>query len=227
MKTVQEVLRETDKEELVERYLNEYPISLQDFDDDVTIGDAKQYARLLIGNYIERLRTLKTKPSDDNCIWIFYVYHYEKDGVEEPSFNLTSLNELRDKGIKAASYAVEWTEQAEILGYYIAENELTNYYLTDLLVDILYEASFFGIEQEDLPKEKRELDQAIEEVESGDTKTVTYDEMVKELGLGEMDQFSSEEKKYRSKVFEYQQKIADSSNQKAIQEILQDVDSES
>ena len=52
--------------------------------------------------------------------------------MPEPSVNVTPLAELQREGVAAPSYALEWTSQAELLGYYIAENRLTKYYQTDL-----------------------------------------------------------------------------------------------
>ena len=64
--------------------------------------------------------------------------------MPEPSVNVTPLAELQREGVAAPSYALEWTSQAELLGYYVAENRLTKYYQTDLLVEVLDDACFFG-----------------------------------------------------------------------------------
>lgn len=91
MKTVQEKLREANKIKLIDAYFDKYPVRLDDFDDDISIGEARKHARQVISDYIDRLCNLKVEKTDDNKTWLFYVYHYAKDGIEE----------LRSKGITA------------------------------------------------------------------------------------------------------------------------------
>ena len=49
------------------------------------------------------------------------------------------------------------------MGYYIADSRLTKHYLTELLVYIMYEASFFGFEQEDLQENLVDLKTRVQE----------------------------------------------------------------
>ena len=46
------------------------------------------------------------------------------------------------------------------MGYWIADTEMTQYYLDDLMVEIMWDASFWGIEQEHLARAQKELDEA-------------------------------------------------------------------
>lgn len=119
----------------------------------------------------------------------------------------------------APTYGCEFTEQAEIMGYHIADNKLTKYYMTELLVDIMFEASFFGFHQEHLQDEIDELEQAEKEIDEG--QTMTEEEFFRELGLEDLDDFSPQEEKYCQKVREYQEKISDHSKMTEIRQILQ------
>lgn len=221
MQTVQEAFRKAKKDDLVGHYLFTHPIQINDFEDEITIGEAKTIARKTIAQYVDRLRTLEIKPADDEQTWLFYAYHYPKDWVTEPRFALVSLDDLRQKGIEAPNYGIEFTEQAKILGYYIANNHLTKYYLEDLLVYIMYEASFFGLKQEHLQAELDKLDQATKEIEAGEGETMTMEEFERELGLEDRDKFTVKEEQYLHKMADYEHKIATNSKNIEIKEILQ------
>lgn len=221
MQTVQEAFRKAKKDDLVEQYLVTYPIQINDFDDETTIGEAKATARKTIAEYVDRLRNLATKPSHDGQTWLFYAYHYPKDWITEPDFSLVPLNELRQKGIDTPSYGFEFTEQAEVMGYYIADSQLTKHYLEDLLVYIMYEASFFGLKQEHLQDELDNLEQATKEIDDGEGQTMTMEDFEREIGLEDLDRFTSQEEKYLHKMEEYERKIVVNSKSTEINEILQ------
>lgn len=161
MKTVQETLREMNKAEVVSTFLRNHPSQLKEFDDQLTIGEAKAKARKLIDFYIDRLLSLKIKPNKDN--FVFYMYEYLGSGSLKQQRGLSSIQDLEEKGTDAPNYGIEYTEQAEIMGYFVADTELTQYYLMDLIQDILWDACFFGIEQKHLSKAIAELKQASEE----------------------------------------------------------------
>ena len=162
MQTVQAAFRQADTEELIDAYLAEYPLRMDDFADEVTIGEAKAFTRIKLRDYLERLRTLPIKAATEGE-HLFYAYHRPKEGIAEPTFALVLLTELRQKGIRAADYTFEFTDQSEIMGYYIADNRLTKHYLTELLVYIMYETSFFGFEQEDLQENLADLKTRVQE----------------------------------------------------------------
>ena len=75
---------------------------------------------------------------------IFFVHRCIKDDINGQTFQLIFLNELKEKREATQSYGYNFIEQEKIMGYWVAETALTKYYLEDLMVDILYEASFFG-----------------------------------------------------------------------------------
>lgn len=220
MQTVQEALREAKKDDLVGHYLFAHPIQMDDFGNETTFGEAKAIARETIADYVDRLRTLEVKSSDDVRTWLFYGYHYPKGVVTEPGFALVSLEDLQQKGIKAPNYGIEFTEQAEIMGYYIADNRLTQYYLADLLVYIMHEASFFGLKQEHLQAELDKLEQANREIKAGMGKTMTREEFEREIGIEDRDSFTSLEEQYLRQMIDYENKIATNSQSAAIKEIL-------
>ncbi len=165
MKTVQETLREMDKKELLRKFFYEHPNKLDSFDDDLTIAQAKERANKVIGKYIERLETMEVKPNDRQMI--FYMYEYLGSYKLDQNRGLCTVADLQEKGIEAPNYGIEYTPQEEIMGYCVADTEMTQYYLNDLMVEIIWDASFFGVEQEKLPEAIKELEEADKEIDEG------------------------------------------------------------
>ena len=165
MKTVQETLREMDKEELMRQFFYEHPSKLDNFDDDLTIAQAKERANKVIGKYIERLETMEAKPNDRQMI--FYMYEYLGSYKLNQYRGLSTVADLQEKGVEAPNYGIEYTPQEEIMGYWVADTEMTQYYLNDLIVEIIWDASFFGVKQEKLPEAIKELAEADKEIDEG------------------------------------------------------------
>ena len=92
MQTVQAAFRQADTEELIEAYLSEYPLKMDDFNDEVTIGEAKAFTKIKLREYLERLRTLPIKAAAEGE-YLFYVYHRPKEGIAEAAFALVLLTE--------------------------------------------------------------------------------------------------------------------------------------
>lgn len=165
MKTVQETLREMDKEELMRQFFYEHPSKLDNFDDDLTIAQAKERANKVIGKYIERLETMEAKPNDRQMI--FYMYEYLGSYKLNQYRGLSTVADLQEKGVEAPNYGIEYTSQEEVMGYWVADTEMTQYYLNDLMVEIIWDASFFGVEQPKLPEAIKELEEADKEIDEG------------------------------------------------------------
>ena len=159
MKTVQETLREMDKKELLRKFFYEHPNKLDSFDDDLTIAQAKERAN------IERLETMEVKPNDRQMI--FYMYEYLGSYKLDQNRGLCTVADLQEKGVEAPNYGIEYTPQEEIMGYWVADTEMTQYYLNDLMVEIMWDASFFGVKQEKLPEAIKELEEANKEIDEG------------------------------------------------------------
>ena len=163
MKTVQETLNCVDAKKLIDYYLSTYPICINDFDENITIGDAKKYTTYRLHRYIDDLKSIQIK--SDNNQGIFFASRKEDETGDDIVTNLVFTNDLKKYDVQAESYAFEFSPQAEIMGWLIADNELTQAHLLDLLVEIMEEASFFGYKQEGLEKEANKLAVRIKEIE--------------------------------------------------------------
>lgn len=56
---------------------------------------------------------------------ICYIYEYLDKSILKERRGLSSIEDLKEKGTNAPNYGIEYTEQAEIMGYFIADTELT------------------------------------------------------------------------------------------------------
>lgn len=184
MRTVQEYLKEIDGERLINEYLYEHPIHLRDVSDEaMTIKEAKALVRAKLQRYLARLQSMETEVSENGKEYALFAHSVLKDGFQEEGYSLVCLQELIEKGEEAESYAYEFTRQAEIMGFLVSDAEYTQRHIYGLLVDVMFEASFFGFEQQRLEEEKKKLEEAIKECEEGRTVTYTLEELEEEFGL--------------------------------------------
>lgn len=185
MKTVQEYLKTLDKDKLIKMYLSRLCENPNFFDSDDT--DLFVKAWIKIGDYIERLKSLKIQPTEDGSIPVLYVYETIAGALNftENDFGMIHLDELKNDVENAKDYAYEFQNQEEIMGYLVSNAPYTQENIYELMVDVMYEASFFGYENEHLDEERESLQSAIKEVEEG--KCVSYnttEEMYEDI-LGE------------------------------------------
>ena len=184
-KTVQEFLREADSDRLISEYCYKYPVDIFQLDaDECTIGEIKRSIREKLKNYIERLRAIETASHSDGRHYVFFANKHldeEYGGIECSLICMEELEEKPIEQIESYSYILE--RQEEIMGTIIAETDLSKAYIIKLLVDIMYEASWFGFENEHLEKERQGLNEAIREVKEGRTVEFDLDEFVEKYGL--------------------------------------------
>ena len=219
MKTVQETLNCVDEKKIIDYYLSTYPISINDFDENITIGDAKKYTTYRLHRYIDDLKTIQIK-SDDNQ-GIFFTSRKEDETGDDVVTNLVFTNDLKKYDVQAESYAFEFSPQAEIMGWLIADNELTQAHLLDLLVEIMEEASFFGYKQEGLEKEANKLAVRIKEIDKNPGKSIPFDDFKKEFNF---DKQSPEEEKLETKIIQAQIEYSEYSRKKELAEIIEKLD---
>ena len=213
MKTVQTVLREADRDRLLDAlacnilYDTKLLLELK----DRTIADIQEACRNHMNAFVEYLLSLEAVPSDHMVLYMCEASSFDKAyNHEEKTLNLVDINEIR-KDIYASSYGFEFSDWSEALGYLVADNKLTQDYLYDLLAQFLNELSFFGTDPEEHKKKVDEthadLDQAMEDVKSGHTIPAeqVFRELAKEHGLpaDEKDSFADN---LKSEIFDAQYK---------------------
>lgn len=205
MKTVRKTLNEMDIDRLINAYLYNHPIEYEKEDRlGMEINQIIHHHKAVLRRYIERLQKMRIKKPADAHQGILYVHRYIKEYFHEEAYCLIHADELLEKGADCNDYAYEFTPQAEIIGFLIADNPLTQYHIYDLMADVLFEASFFGFEQQYLKEELDKLIKAEEEIKSGKAKTIPFDDVIAELeAKGRVfDRETKEEEELRKKAME-------------------------
>ena len=225
MKTVQEWLRELDTERLIDEYVYRDPPQY-DRDEsnlELTVGEIRDCHVDLVRGLIERLRTVPVKEPEDSRRGVLYVYRTVKDMSDEPAFGFAHVDELLEKGAEADDYAYEFCEQAEIAGFLVAETPLTLRYIYELMADVMYEASFFGFEQEDLAGELEAIRNAEKEIEDGTAVLHSWEDVKAEAEEKQgcpFDEESDDEYELRNRVIDAVMAYSNHSREKELAAVL-------
>ena len=227
MKTVQYYLNNLNLEKIVDTYYNRIEDSLlRDADNNITIEELKLTVKYNIVKYIEKLKSIEIKKENTHILLAYEGYLFES--MTEPVFSLINIEELkenRDSLTNVTTYAYEFSLNEEIMGYLISDNEYTQNYIYDLIADVLYEASFFGYNEENKIKQKEELIESVREIEEGVAKTVSWEECKKKLFsnvyIYKPDKYQSE---LKSKIMETISEYNRYSLEKELSNLLKELD---
>ena len=186
MNTVQEWLQSLAAEKIAREYMLRYPVALWEINDkELTIKEVENRYNKAFLDYIEHLKTLCVKPLVDKK-YVFFGHGYmEKELHEEVQASLVCLEELMEaKDLdKVSTYAYTYDSQEEIMGYLIADTEYTKRNIYDIIVEILWEGSFFGYKNEKLQEARSSLEEAIKESENGNGTFYTLEDLKDHLGI--------------------------------------------
>ena len=185
MKTVQTYLRESDREKLLDSIAYDKlcdTLLLLEYKDK-TIAEIQDAVKKRMNGLIDYLISLEVVPSDHDVLYLTEATSYDKQyNNESHTLHLINLEEIR-KDIYATSYAFELSDWSETLGYLVADNKLTQDYMTELLTQYLHEITFCGTDPEARKERVRnifeDLDQSMKEIDEG--QTVSADDMFEEL----------------------------------------------
>ena len=209
MKTIQQVLRETDHFSIERAYFDSYPITIAEITrhEDMTIKEFKTAVSERFQTFLDTLCSIETTEDPDLRGVLFVYKDIGNDGTAGKSMGLVDLNKLLDADdvSKVECYGCEFIERERALGYRVADTRLTQENLLDLVVSFLYEISFFGFDQEHLEQEIAKLDEALEqalEMERNpslrkNTEAVSLREL---LGLPEREVYPMEEEKKKAVI---------------------------
>ena len=175
-----------------------------------------------IRQYIDRLRTIPVKEPEDGHRGLVYVHRIIRNGMHDQSAGLVHVDELLAQGCEAPDYGCELTDQAEIVGFLVADTPLTQRYMYELMADVLNSASFFGFEQETLEAERQKLVEAMEEIESGTAKMIPWETVKADLEKSidcRFDEESEDERVLHNQVMEAENAYSRHSRQKELNAI--------
>lgn len=167
MRTVQELLRIADEEKLFRSFDNrlaKHYFQNMHMPEDMTGKEYFDRRRKRFSDLYQRLTAIPIKEDEDGQHVLFAVPQLKDDllGIEH-SAELCKVEELLKDYRTAATYAYEFTEQEVIIGWFVAETDITLQHMYDLLTNILFEATFFGMEQEYLEEEMKKLEESAAE----------------------------------------------------------------
>ena len=181
MKTVQEWIRETDIEGLADTYFCEYPIKYERYiASEKTVAEIKDVSRKRFYEFIEQLKSIEPKALSDEERGIFFCHKAYGRDIKNPETVLCIESDIL-KFDKPQTYSWILTDFDEIMGYYIAETETTIKNINGALAQIIYEMTFFGYSQEDIEKERFELEKAAKEAD--ERKTIPAEKLFADLGI--------------------------------------------
>lgn len=185
MMTLQDFIKSTDFDSfwpvLRDTYLQTDTFETRKYTDEEKEKIGKIY-RKCYNNMQELVPCAYNKDKTITAIKIFDIDHGTEDGkngIETERVDVSAYDYKTDE-----FYGIEFTEWTELLGYNICKLSIDKYGAAECMAHILWELTFFGVDPEDVSRERAKLDKAIREIEEGDTSNYqSWDDLKKELGL--------------------------------------------
>ena len=183
MKTVQQWLREIDRQELVNTYQFLYPPEFWRLkNEEISVAEVYRRQAELLNDFIDELLVLT--PSQEDTQMIFLATSAYKDGLPDEQALLIAVDDL-DENSLPESYGWMLTDREEMVGYRIADSELTLDNICSILAQIIEESSFLGYSKDTFESERESLIQSLEQskkdIEEGNV--YSADEVWEHLGL--------------------------------------------
>jgi len=203
MKTIQQVLRETDHKSIESAYFFEHPINLWEVKnlDDISIGEFNKHISDRFQEFLNKLCEMDIKKYRLKQGILFVYKSQTDDTLLGTSVGLIHADELieTDNISDLSTYAYEFTEQKEALSFLVADNKLTQDNLMDVIVDFLHEISFFGYNQESLGEEMKKLDESIKECKEHPERLIEFDheKLCEEYGIPITEEYPEEDEMKR------------------------------
>lgn len=167
MKTVQEWLKEVDEEELVSAYFFRFPIDYEDiffYENEATklpLKTIRERLRAALVGFIHRLKKLTPGVGRSEVFFATKVYQEGRSRIETMMCDVDEL--LTQKCPERYDWSLMDFEQ--VMGYWIADTELTRESIYDVLACILKELSFDGYTQEEHKAGQERIAEILRETE--------------------------------------------------------------
>lgn len=224
MKTVQDYMRELDKEKLISVYMSEHRgFYLENSgSNDMTAKDVEEALHDKLSDLIDVFRTIAITPPDDGKTAILLVHRMMADGSSEPTFSLVHADEVLEDIGTAESYCYMFQHRSEIAGYLVSDAPLTRRYIYNLMADVLHETSFNGFDEESQEEARHDLEERLEETEpeGGMTFEELQEVLVKDLDDYDrgvfLDELSKDEKELLERASEAQNEFYENSFRKEL-----------
>lgn len=195
MKTIQQIIRGMDTEQIARDYFNAYPDEIQNLGsefDDLTIKEAKALLAKQFQDFIASLLSIEPKPEKNRRGILFLSKEIGSDGIKEEELLLIHSDDLLKADTitweTVPSYAYEFTPREEAMSFLVADNKLTQDWLSIVVTKFLYEMAFFGYDESGAIEEGKELQRRAKEAEEHPERliTVTDEELLGDLPVEEI-----------------------------------------
>ena len=165
-KTVQQCLLEADTKEVLAAYHEALPVNYEMIENkDLTLREIQERSDKRITEFIEYMRTIPLATEKTPAVF-FAVPEISED------------HDYIDTGVamcemEPQTYSWLLMSHAEVAACLVADTAMTKEFLPDVLGIILAETSFFGFEQSDIDKVRKDLEEADKELKTGNGHTCT------------------------------------------------------
>lgn len=171
--TVQQYLQEADTKALVAAYREAAPISYEMIENkDLTLREIQERSDKRITEFIEYMRTIPLATEKTPAVFFAVPEISEDHDYIDTGVAMCEMEDLKEGG-EPQTYSWLLMSHAEVAACLVADTAMTKEFLPDVLGIILAETSFFGFEQSDIDKVRKDLEEADKELKTGNGHTCT------------------------------------------------------
>lgn len=171
--TVQQYLQEADTKALVAAYREAAPISYEMIENkDLTLREIQERSDKRITEFIEYMRTIPLATEKTPAVFFAVPEISEDHDYIDTGVAMCEMEDLKEEG-EPQTYSWLLMSHAEVAACLVADTAMTKEFLPDVLGIILAETSFFGFEQSDIDKVRKDLEEADKELKTGNGHTCT------------------------------------------------------
>ena len=186
MKTIQEVIRELDPEKIESAYFCEHDSEIWELPSDkydgITLREYKEQRSKNFQCFLRSLLDITAKPEEgrDNILFLSKALEeddlaihlaYSDEILNAESFDYDHFN----------TYDFSLTPRDVAMSFLVSDNKLTQDNLMKLVVEFLWEISFYGYDEENVRREAEELDRRMKNFEEHPEKGRPADEVFEEF----------------------------------------------
>ncbi len=196
MKTIQQIIKEFNSKDIEKAYFSKWPVELHKIkNDEITISEKKGQITAKFQAFLDDLKNhnIDTK-TEAAVLFVTKDIWNETDLIRTELCNIDELLEADDIGeVQTCDY--EYISWNKALGFFVADTKLTQTYLMDVVLDFLYELSFWGYDELAQINAKEELEKSIEEFKNPENCISSIKDLYEDLDI-EDDEEYPEERKY-------------------------------
>lgn len=189
MKTILEILKEIDISRLISYYIYEYQLNYLDIS-MLRLGSST-YNEIIFKekNGLKNgiMKMIETTPSDNPKTLVLYGMYGVASGqnrfdiYKEPAYSFCDIEEIKKDIEDAPDYSIDFSPMKDILGYYVADTDLTQTHLYEAIASCLHEAFIHGIFEKDRTKNIQNLIKKLDAGMKNMEDAVSLEELEKKL----------------------------------------------